>query len=292
MEKRIPPPGLALMQEQFGKSIRTPFSFATGRFQCRKEAYSDWASESITPREAQTGRDRLAVYNEQYWYRLLTVLQQDFLLLAGTMGLWEFNQLATAFLDKHPSRSPFLQNLPNGFVEFLEVNPIFNIPRLVQIAALEMAFLKAFQAPSAPPLDPAKLSSRELEMLDGACLVFQPWFSLLKEDWNLLECRADLLEKRIATPVFLDRKGYWAVFRNGHDVESKQLDPLQFNLLNRLGSGQPLGSACEAMAENLDSAEGESLMAAIPSWFETWTRLKWFQQPLLEGLVEGHAEVI
>lgn len=280
------------MQEQFGKSIRTPFSFSTGRFLCRKEVYSNLAAESITPREAQTGRDRLAVYNEQYWYRLLTVLQQDFPLLAGTMGLWEFNQLATAFLDQHPSCSPYLQNLPNGFVEFLKISPIFNIPRLVQIAALEMAILNAFHAPSVSSLDPSGLSSRELELLAGASLVFQPWFSLLEEDWNLMECRAGLVEKQIDVPLLLDRKGYWAVFRNGNDVEWQELDPIQFNLLNRIRSGQTLGSACEALAENPDTPEVESLMARIPSWFETWTRLKWFGQPSLEGLIEGYAEVI
>ena len=56
-------------------------------------------------------------------------------------------------------------------------------------------------------------------MLDGASLVFQPWFSLLEEDWNLMACRTGLVEKRIEAPLFLDRKGYWAVFRNGDDVD-------------------------------------------------------------------------
>src|SRR5690606_30990815 len=102
--KRNPPRSLALMQGQFGKSIRTPFSFSTGRFECRKDAYPDWADEAIRARKTLTGRDRLSVYNEQYWYRLLTVLQQDYPLLSVTMGLWEFNQLATSYLDQKPSR--------------------------------------------------------------------------------------------------------------------------------------------------------------------------------------------
>lgn len=272
MEKRIPPLELVLIQEQFGKLIRTPFSFSTGRFQSRI--------------------DRLVVYNEQYWYRLMTVLQQDFPLLAGTMGLWKFNQLATAFLDQHPSRSPYLQNLPNGFVEFLKTSVIYNTPQLIQIAALEIAMLNAFHAPVVFPLDPSKLSPRELEILADTSLVFQPCFSLLEEDWNLMECRTALEEKKNEVPIVLDRKGYWAVFRNGNDVEWKELDPIPFHLLNRLRAGQPLGLACEAVAENLDSPEVNSLMSKIPSWFETWTRLKWFEQPSFESLINGDAEVI
>lgn len=289
---RLPPVGLLLMQAEFGKSIRTPFSFSSGRFQCRKEAYSERVTESITIRGAREGRDRLAVYNEQYWYRLLTVLQQDFPLLAESMGLWTFNQLATAFLDRHPSRSPYLQDLPTGFVDFLRASPVYDIPRLVQIAGLEMAMLKAFHAPTAPPLDPTRLTSGEFELLPQAVLVFQPWFSLVEEDWNLMECRAVLVESRNDVPLFLDRKGYWAVFRNGHTVEWQELDRLQFELLTRLRARQPLGAACDAMADILDPSDGEILSARMSSWFEAWTRLKWFGQPSFEGLVEGKSEMV
>lgn len=280
------------MQEEFGQSIRTPFSFSTGRFQCRKEIYSERVTESITTRGAREGRDRLAVYNEQYWYRLLTVLQQDFPLLAESMGLWTFNQLATAFLDRHPSRSPYLQDLPTGFVEFLRASPVYDIPRLVQIADLEMAMLKAFHAPSAPPLDPARLTTGEFELLPQAALVFQPWFSLVEEDWNLMEGRAMLVDGRNKAPIFLDRKGYWAVYRNGHAVEWQELDRLQVNLLRRLGSGQPLGAACEEMADSLEPSDAEQLSAGMSSWFAAWTRLKWFGQPSFESLVEGNAEMV
>ena len=46
------------------------------------------------------------------------------------------------------------------------------------------------------------------------------------------------------------------------------------------------------MAENAETRDVESLMAGMPSWFETWTRLKWFGRPSFEGLIEGYAEVV
>lgn len=296
-DDRIPPPSLARMQERFGKAIRTPFSFSTGRFRCRQDEYSGWAEESIAPRGHGTGSDRIAIYNEQYWYRLLTVLQRDFPLLAATMGMWEFNRLATAFLERHPSRSPYLQNLADGLTEFLRSNPVSDNPRLAQIAALETALLNAFHAPSIPPLDPGVLASREAAMLPAASLVFQPWLSLVEEDWNLMECRIGLVEKGIEKPRYMDRKGYWAVFRNGTEVEWMELDAIRFNLLEKLRSGRPLESACESLLDDLDPAEAESLAARLPSWFETWTRLQWFGRPSFEGLsfegmIEGSAEVV
>lgn len=292
-----PPPGLARLQSLFGQSIRTPFSFSTGRFQCRKEEYPDWADLAIASRKERTGRERLAIYNEQYWYRLLTVLQQDFPLLARTLGLWEFNQLASAFLDRHPSRSPFLHDLADGFVEFLGAEATLIHPRLVQIAALETACLRAFHAPGLPPLNPDRLTPDQREALHDTPLILQPWLTLLEEDWNLMACRISGEDREKVAPPFLDRKGYWAIYRKGLEVAWHELEPAQFDLLHRLRSGYSLGSACEAMAENREAADLESLMAGIPAWFETWTRLQWFAHPVpeapsLEGLVEGRAEVV
>ncbi|MDQ3003062.1 MAG: DNA-binding domain-containing protein [Fibrobacterota bacterium] len=272
------------MQEEFGRSIRTPFSFSTGRFQCRMEAYSEWITDSILPRGKSDGQDRLSIYNEQYWYRLLTVLQEDFTLLAETMGLWSFNQLATAYLHHRPSRSPYLQNLPDGFAEFIRGNPLYNIPRLIQIADLEMAFLKAFHAPSQPSLEPGLLNPSELEMLADLPLAFQPWLSLVEEDWNYMESRVDVLPRRTASPTFSEKKGYWAVFRAEVGVKWIELDSVQFGLLTALQLGRSLGEACEVMAAQLSPQESELFSARISTWFETWTRLKFFIQPSFEAL--------
>lgn len=289
---RHPPAGLSRMQVEFGQSIRTPFSFSTGRFQCRTEAYPDKMAGSIADRGARTGRERLAVYNEQYWYRLLTVLQQDFPLLAESMGLWNFNQVATAFLDRHPSRSPYLQDLSIGFPEFLAASPNHDIPRLLQIARLEMALLRAFHAPSLPPLNPSGLTSPQVELLPQTALDFQPWFSLVEEDWNLVECRAVWVDKQKEAPLFLERKTWWAVYRNGLEVEWQELDRLQFQLLTRLRARQTLETACEEMAGCLDPSDGEYLSTRMSAWFAAWTRLKWFAQPSFEGLVERNAEMV
>jgi hypothetical protein len=114
----------------------------------------------------------------------------------------------------------------------------------------------------------------------------------VEEDWNLMECRSAWSDERKSPPVFLDRKGWWAVYRNGPAVEWMEVDGLQFDLLRRLESGRPLGAACDELADVLDPSDGEGLSARISGWFAAWTRLKWFGQPSFEGLVEGKSEMV
>ncbi len=277
-----PPPRLAQLQAAFGESIRVPFSFSTGRFQCQKDAFAELAADAILSRGSLSGRDRLAIYNEQYWYRLLTVLQEDFPLLARTLGLWTFNQLASDFLESRPSRSPYLQNLADGFLDFMRGRYLHDNLRLVQIAELEIAFLQAFHAPSGMPLIPGNLSETAQEALGDSPLAFQAWFFLCEEDWNLMETRAGMVADETAKPVFSEQKGYWMVYRNflrDEAVEWRAVNPLAFRLLKRIQAGKPLGEACEIIASELTAEESGLLLEGLPLWFSEWTRMGFFLDP-------------
>jgi hypothetical protein len=314
-ERNEPPEELAAMQEAFARSIRTPFSFETGRFLRRKEAYDDAAAAAIAPRGESDGRDRLAVYNEQYWYRLLTVLQEDFPLLAAAMGYWRFNRLATAYLDRHPSRSPYLAGLPEAFGEFIRAEAGVYVDRadgadridradkaegssaeaerMIQMAALDLAFHRAFHAPSPPVLDPSRLSPEALASLGERPLPLQPWLDVVREDWNLMENRIALAEGRLEKPAFRKAVSYWAVYRNGDAVEWQALDPERHAILSGLKAGLCLGDACmqaiQGAREAGGAGEGKAavIQARLPGWFETWTRQGWFGAPSTEPLVEG-----
>jgi hypothetical protein len=288
------PRELAALQEAFGRSIREPFSFGTGRFQCRKEAYDAGAAGSIAPRGDSDGRDRLAVYNEQYWYRLLTVLQEDFPLLSSAMGYWHFNRLASAYLHRHPSRSPYLTGLPMAFEGFIRAEAgafaagnSGEAERLVQMAALDMAFHRAFHAPSLPALDPSRLTPEAMAALGERPLPLQPWLTVIREDWNLMESRHALAEGRREKPDFREAVSYWAIHRNGDTVEWLALDPERHAVLSGLAAGLTLGDACMRAIQEAGEGNAEVIVAGLPGWFEAWTRQGWFGDPSAESLVQG-----
>ncbi|MEO7423721.1 MAG: DNA-binding domain-containing protein [Fibrobacteria bacterium] len=285
------PEGLRALQSEFGRSIREPFSFATGRFACRTRKYSAFAAEAILTRGTQGSRERLAVYNEQYWYRLLTAMQEHFPLLGAGMGLWRFNRLATAFMVRYPSRHPFLERLATGFPAFLREDRPRDI-RSIQSADLDFAFIQAFHAPGLPSLDPARLTRSESESLEDAPLRLQPWLSLCKEDWNLMECRTRLMEGFPEKPAFRAQKNHWAIIRKDARVDRVRLTSDQFRLLKELADGCPLGEAClrtcasSAQAgKGGEDSGGGSLAGSLSGWFSQWTAWGWFVHPAGAGLL-------
>ncbi len=281
-EPQIPPPiRLQAVQEAFAEAIRVPFSFATGRFSFQKEKYPEAAASAIRPRGTPDGRDKLAVYNEQYWYRLLTILQEDFPLLAASLGLWEFNRLATEYLGRHPSRSPYLERLPDHLPAFIRSHPELGHPLYIQIAELDMAYLKAFAAPGEEPLRPERLDQERLEALGESPLHLQSWYCLFEEDWNLMENRVRVSRGSMGKPVFEAGKGYWAVYRRDYIVEWNFLHPIQYGLLKELEKGYGLDEACERIHQSLDASGKERLAADLAGWFAEWTRLGCFRMPFI-----------
>jgi hypothetical protein len=290
MEERQvePPEPLKRLQEGFGQAVRMPVSFATGRFVFRSEEYSGPFLATVLPRGTQTGRDRLAIYNEQYWFRLFTILQDDFPLLAATLGMWRFNQLACAYLDRHPSRAPFLDRLADHFEAFIRSGAHHASPLHVQIAALECALIKTFQAPEPVHFQADRFLEQAPMLGADSVLEFPSGFSLFEEDWNLMENRARVVASDFAVPEGSGnpyqpepelRKGYWVIFRKEGRVDWKETDRTQFRLLSELARGRPLGEACEGVVAGLDEEALARLPSDLPRWFAEWTASGWFTTP-------------
>jgi Putative DNA-binding domain len=275
-----PPKRLQYLQEHFSEAIRTPFSFATGKFACQTELYALEAVSSIRPRIGEAPQHRLALYNEQYWYRLLTLLQKDYSLLAHIMGYWHFNQLATAYLTHYPSQSPYLDHLPLRLPDFMRSQEQWGQVQLVQAADLDLAYLNAFHASDKPSLHESLLHADKAHALAESSFEFQPWFSLLEEDWNLMECRKSLTRNELPIEKTklerVEKKGYWAMYRNDHQVHWLSLEYEAFRLFREIQSGLTLAEACERIAGSLDEVGLQRLGSGIQGWFAQAMRLRWF----------------
>src|SRR5207244_10237320 len=75
--------------------------------------------------------DRLGVYTEMYWARLLDVLRDDFPRVAAVLGGDRFTALAGAYLERHPSTDPSVRWVGANFADFLaEWGPVDDLPFL------------------------------------------------------------------------------------------------------------------------------------------------------------------
>jgi hypothetical protein len=253
------------------------------------------AEKFIKPNDRLTSFERLQIYNQQYWWRLLGALAEDFGGLRAVIGEKKFEKLATAYLEQCGSTSWTLRNLGSKLVVFLAANPKLTHPRTalaLDVARVEWARVLAFDEPARKPVAPEKMARTAPDRLR---LALQPYIVLLElshpvDDFMSKLKRAEFSavsnavssseKKRARTftvcrsrkPVFL------AVHRLNDSVYFKRHDPEAHALLIALRGGATLGAACETAFAG-SKASPEKCAAKIREWFSRWAEFGWFCEP-------------
>jgi hypothetical protein len=94
--------------------------------------------------------ERLDVYANMYFYRILDALRADYERLAAALGEVEFHNLVTDYLVAHPPRHASLREVGDRLPAFLAASGF--APVQVELAALERAKLEVFDDVDAEPL--------------------------------------------------------------------------------------------------------------------------------------------
>jgi len=239
------PACLEQFETSFSQMLRAPLDRRAGRLQARARDYSAELCDAARPGPALGSRERLAVYNRQYWFRLFGVLQHEFPLTTALAGPWAINGLAAQFLAQTPPRHPDLAQAADGFAEFLaaqspettaSVEPeLARIPlrALVQAAQVDQAFRAVFRAPEQPVWRP---SAAEVVGLSGARLRWSEAVCLIDEDWPLLRLREEATRARaVVLPAqHADGAQCWAVCQTPLGQRVVALSPVQARLMRGL----------------------------------------------------------
>lgn len=188
-----PPPWLATFQAAFGRALSTPLQFHQGTVLNDTRGYAPQLAAQIRPRGSSPARERLAIYNRQYWFRLFTVVQQEFPLLSAVLGPYTVNRLSARFLQAHPPTSPLLGQIADGFASFVLLHakpgPRLQQAELADVIAVDSAFRKVLAAPPQPPFTPpaalplAQLSRLRLRPAATMARVSEdrPWLALREQ---------------------------------------------------------------------------------------------------------------
>jgi hypothetical protein len=285
------PPTLEQLQRWLLAVITHPAGIEAGIETARGEIDVEARDvEQVVARsERQTSIERLAVYGNAYFLRLLECLRELFPCLAETIGSETFDQFAIAYLHRYPPRSYTLGRLADRFVQFLEETrpaedgderageveiawPEF----VVDLARLEDAIEQVFDArgPEESPqlsaadlanVDPAAWAAMRLKLATGMqLLAFRFPVSTHFTDW-----------KRAEAPDFLAPAAqYVALFRREYIVRRYELSRPQYELLLALQNGAAVAEAIELAAEHLD--DFDQFAADLRRWFEFWSAEQFF----------------
>lgn len=282
-----PPSTLSAIQRLMFDTIRRPLS--SGERMRRDSAGA--ADAIIKPNDRLTSFERLQIYNQQYWWRMLANFADDFHGLRAVVGVRKFDRLAVAYLDACPSRSWTLRNLGSRVPEFLASHPGLTAPHsalALDVARVEWARTVAFDERELPRIDPARIARTppdrlrfgvqpHVQLLELRHPVDELLLRLKHRDSQTVSNAATAARRRRVVRLFAkpSRKPiYLAVHRHQFSVFYKRLAPEAWRLLRSLRAGRTLDEACaEAFA---GSAEPPDQCASrVREWFTTWTALGW-----------------
>jgi hypothetical protein len=254
------------------------------------------ADALIKPNDRLTSAERLCIYNQQYWFRLLSCLADDFPGLRAIIGQRTYEKLAIAYLNDCPSESFTLRNLGRRLEPWLRQHPEFagGAKRIaMDMVRLEWAEIETFDSAQLPTFAP-----RDFRAISGGTVFhLQPHLQLLDLDYPvdnlLLKIRRDMPETDIVSNAVLEfprapnlrrvtlpkpRKVYLVVYRLQLSVYFKRLRRDAFALVRALSRGRTLADAIEvSLAESRRRAN--DFKTELRQWFQNWAALGWFAEP-------------
>ena len=257
---------LAELQRLFGASIVRESPLAE----------SDEARELAAGSHAMSPLGQLEVYREQFWIRHVGCLVEDFPTLHALLGVEGFEALVAAYLRAHPPTKFRLRDLGEDLPRFVaRTSPWAEDGLLTDVALVEWAFVDAFDAADAPPLDPASLGGVAEDAWPAARLTLHPSLQRLAlrhpaNDLRVAFRTGQGLERPAAVDTFL------VIYRRDLLLYAEALDALAFALLDRLAKGETLGEASEGVA--LASGRSAEVEAKIGDWFARWASLGWISR--------------
>jgi hypothetical protein len=243
------------------------------------------ARELVAPGDRRLDASgRLEVYREQYWLRHLSNLGDDFPTLAWVVGIAAFREIGVAYLKAHPPRTWDLQRLGAGLPAFISQRaPLSDDPLALDASRLDWAFMEAFDAPDAGPLDLRPLASAPEDAWTSARIELHPAVRRLTVAHPVHDLR-EAVKRRDARGRPLAATAHVVVSRDARCfLHAAAIEPMAFELLGELAGGTPLGLACEAVARAHEGAEGVDLGARVGAWFQSWTAAGWVSAVRLSG---------
>jgi hypothetical protein len=254
------------------------------------------ANVLIKPNDRMTSFERLEIYNQQYWFRILGSLSEDFPGLRSLIGERKFEKLAVAYLNECPSETFTLKYLGSRLEGWLRKHPeyVAGFERVaVDMVRLEWAEMDTFDGGELPRFtadDSGKLSGDTVFRL-------QPHLHLLDLDYPVdqllfrfrgVDSKSETVSNAVLkfprrtrirrSSLPRPRKVYLAVHRMEGTVYFKRLTRDAFALLKALGQGKSLEKAIEVSL--LPSRRSvDRLSAQVREWFQNWSSLGWFAQP-------------
>jgi hypothetical protein len=211
--------------------------------------------------------ERLEIYANAYFYRILDCLKEDFPATLAVVGADNFHNLITGYLVEHPPTEPSIFYAGRYLADFLATHPMrARWPYAAQLARLERTLVEIFHAADAPALSAEAIRAIAPAQWPALALRRHPASAILDCQWRVDELRRDIDEgRRLNEPAHAPASVL--VWRRNGLVHYRALEAGERAALTLAAEGASFAAMCEAVAA---AAEGDDAVGLINRLLGRW----------------------
>jgi len=274
---------LDVIQRWFASVITHPEGVEAGVSSEAAQRYihmnRDELERVVTRSENLTAEQRLGIYANAYFARLLEVMRDSFPVLTLAMGQDAFDAFAMDYLQRYPSRSYTLDRLTERFAEYLEATRPDDgaawATFLIDLARLEQTIAEVFDGPGVEghaTLTAENLAAVAPDQWEAARIEPAPCLRLMRFEYPVNAYWTAARHTPEDQPVDLPEPGveHVAISRRDYIVRRYTLTAAQYALLEAVVDGCSLADAIQraaSVSDEPDAVFGEQLRG----WFAYWT---------------------
>lgn len=222
----------------------------------------------VLPSKNLTVTERLSIYANMYYWRLIDILADEFPTVHHLLGAEHFTDVVKDYLERHPSKSYTLNQLGSRFPGYLEseARELQDQNFVAAVARVERAMEDVFDEHYIEPITLDDLSALTAGGLADINLQINPALRLFELDYPVNEYITAVRDDRHMDIPSPD-KTFVAVYRSNYRPLRIDLEPQRYALLSYLQQGKSLGEALELCMSVFD---GDGLASSLENWFMDW----------------------
>jgi len=259
----MPASSLAETQRYLWRLITAPEGVAAGLAAMRDEEpqLAELLGKIVVGDSRLDAAQRLDVYANMYFYRILDSIKEDHPSLLAVVGDTEFHNLVTDYLICHPSEHWSLRYAARHLPEFMRDHRLtIERPWLPALAQLD--------AEDSPVLSASDLERLAPEEWAEACFIPTPSVQLLELDWKIDEVW-DRAQRNEPPGDGEAQPSAIQVWRRDLRVFHRVLEPLERDCLRLLLEREPFAAWCERASElEGDENAGEAVTRLLYRWLD------------------------
>jgi putative DNA-binding protein len=238
---------LARLQSLLYRLITAPSGVEEG-LSAEKALGVEGLAAIIRGDERLSTHERVAIYADAYFYRLLEVFKEDFPATLAVLGDTHFHNLITGYLIEYPPTEPSIMHAGRHLPDFMRGHPLTeSLPFIADLATLERALVEIFHAADATPLTAADLSVIPSEQWPALAMRRHPASRLLKFGWHVEDIQR-AVERQESWQAPAAAAVHILVSRRDGKIFYRALESDERAALRLVEKGASFAAICEAVA--------------------------------------------